>query len=82
MFALYKTAEYLVCKLSIHYKFSLGHKGDITLLRFLQDLAFFRESAEVKYNRWSTNIKSNIDFHRKTLNSLKYVRKSIPYLIK
>ena len=82
MFALYKTSQYLVCKLSTHFKFFLGHNGDITILRFLQDLANFTESAEVKYNRWLNNITSNFDFQRKLFNSFQYNELLIPFMLK
>ena len=78
MFALNKIPEYLVCKLSTHFDFSLGHKSDITILRLVRDLAYFRESSEVKFYRWLYNITSNLDFERKIFNSLEYDEDRIP----
>lgn len=62
MFALYKTLESLVCKLSTQFRFSLGHEGDVTLLRFLYDLQNILEYAKIKYDRWKKLIQSNFEF--------------------
>ena len=61
MFALYKTVQYLVSKLSTSFKLSLGHEGEVTILRILIDLLNFKESAEFKYNRWLEFITTKIE---------------------
>ena len=59
MFALYKTADFLIGELSIHFKKSLEHEGEVTILRLLSDLSNFQEPAGLKYERWLNRITSN-----------------------
>ena len=80
MFSLYKTVEFLICKLSTVYKFSLGHEDEVTILRLLQDISNFKESAEIKYKRWLKNITSNFEFQRSLFNFLNYIPERIPQI--